>query len=191
MKRRSKAGGEPTKRRRPKSPEVTRRNAPEGRKYVPNRHPLQKRMLECRAARSRTGRGAGTTNGSIRSVGCHQHVAWRTGNSFSSLCWKGSVQVPCGAKFGNIYRWDGEALHILASHNTPPAFADAVRRSPYRPYPHSPIGRMVADRTVAHIPDVTTEEVYLAQRDPMAVSAVALGGAFGHSSAFPCSTRAK
>ena len=55
-------------------------------------------------------------------------------------------------------------------------FADAVRWSPYRPYPHSPIGRMVADRTVAHINDVTAEEVYLGQHDPMAVSAVALGG---------------
>ena len=31
----------------------------------------------------------------------------------------------CDAKFGNIYRWDGEALHLLASHNTPPAFAEA------------------------------------------------------------------
>ena len=82
----------------------------------------------------------------------------------------------CEAKFGNIYRWDGEALHILASHNTPPAFAEAVRRSPYRPYPNSPIGRMVANRTVAHINDVTAEEVYLAQRDPIAMSAVALGG---------------
>ena len=82
----------------------------------------------------------------------------------------------CDAKFGNIYSWDGEALHILASHNTPPAFAEAVRRSPYRPYPHSPIGRMVADRTVAHINDITAEEVYLAQRDPVAVSAAALGG---------------
>jgi GAF domain-containing protein len=82
----------------------------------------------------------------------------------------------CGAKFGNIYRWDGEALHILASHNTPPAFAEAVRRSPYRPYPHSPIGRMVAKGAVAHIRDVTAEEVYTAQHDPVAVSAVALGG---------------
>ena len=82
----------------------------------------------------------------------------------------------CEAKFGNIYRWDGEALHILASHNTPPAFAEAVRRSPYRPYPNSPIGRMVADRTVTHINDVTAEEAYVAQRDPMAASAVALGG---------------
>ena len=35
---------------------------------------------------------------------------------------------------------------------------------------------MVADRTVAHIADVTAEEVYLAQRDPVALSAVALGG---------------
>ena len=82
----------------------------------------------------------------------------------------------CEAKFGNIYRWDGEALHILASHNTPPAFVEAVRRSPYRPYPNSPIGRMVADGTVTHINDVTAEEVYVAQRDPMATSAVALGG---------------
>ena len=53
----------------------------------------------------------------------------------------------CEAKFGNIYRWDGEALHILASYNTPPAFAEAIRRSPYRPYPNSPIGRMVADQS--------------------------------------------
>ena len=34
----------------------------------------------------------------------------------------------CDATFGNIYRWDGEALHIVATHNTPPAFAEARRR---------------------------------------------------------------
>ena len=26
----------------------------------------------------------------------------------------------CDANFGNIYRWDGDALHLVASHNTPP-----------------------------------------------------------------------
>ena len=36
----------------------------------------------------------------------------------------------CDAKFGNIYRWDGEALHIVATHNTPPAFAEDRRGSP-------------------------------------------------------------
>ena len=38
----------------------------------------------------------------------------------------------CDAKFGNIFRWDGEALHIVATHNTPPAFAEDRRRSPFR-----------------------------------------------------------
>ena len=34
----------------------------------------------------------------------------------------------CHAKFGNIYRWDGEGLHLLASHNTPPALVEARRQ---------------------------------------------------------------
>jgi len=82
----------------------------------------------------------------------------------------------CDAKFGNIYRRDGEALHLIATHNTPPAYAEERRRSPYRPYPHSPIGRMMAEKTMAHINDITAEQVYIAKLDPVAVSAVALGG---------------
>ena len=82
----------------------------------------------------------------------------------------------CDAAFGNIYRWDGETLHLVATHNTPPAFAAERRRSPYRPYPHSPIGRMVTDKTLAHVTDIRAEEVYIAQLDPVAVSGVALGG---------------
>ena len=39
----------------------------------------------------------------------------------------------CDAKFGNIYRWDGDAMHLVATHNTPPAFAEARRLSPIRP----------------------------------------------------------
>src|SRR5271167_607529 len=35
----------------------------------------------------------------------------------------------CDATFGNIYRWDGEALHMVATLNTPPAFAEARRYS--------------------------------------------------------------
>ena len=82
----------------------------------------------------------------------------------------------CEAKFGNIYRWDGEALRLVATHNTPPAYAEERRRSPYRPYPHSHIGRLVADKTVAHVSDLMAEEVYIAQLDPVVVSAVTLGG---------------
>jgi hypothetical protein len=56
----------------------------------------------------------------------------------------------CDAKFGNIYRWDGEALHLLASHNTPPAFAKARKHSPLRPHPETPVARMVAHKAAFH-----------------------------------------
>jgi GAF domain-containing protein len=83
----------------------------------------------------------------------------------------------CSATFGNIYRWDGEALHILATHNTPPAFAEERKRAPYYPDPKSPVGRMVAAKTPMLIRDVMTEDTYLARRDSGAVAAVELGGA--------------
>jgi GAF domain-containing protein len=172
MKRRSRAGGEPIKRRRPKTPMPARRNAPKveirskaspvgEEKEVARLAGERDEAVEQQTATSEVLRVISASPGELEPV-------------FQAMLER-AVRL-CGAKFGNIYRWDGEALHILASHNTPVAFADAVRRSPYRPYPHSPIGRMVADRTVAHIVDVTTEEVYLAQRDPVALSAVALGG---------------
>ena len=73
----------------------------------------------------------------------------------------------CDATFGNIYRWDGTALHLIATHNTPPAFAEALRRSPSR--------RMVATKKFANIADAAASEAY-AERHPATVAAVELGG---------------
>ena len=33
----------------------------------------------------------------------------------------------CDATFGNIFRWNGEAFHLVATHETPSAFAEARR----------------------------------------------------------------
>ena len=82
----------------------------------------------------------------------------------------------CDATFGNIYRWDGEALHLLATHNTPPAFAEARKRSPRHPGPNTPAGRMVATKTLVHVADYAAEQEYIEQRDPATVAAVELGG---------------
>jgi len=60
----------------------------------------------------------------------------------------------CDAKFGNISRWDGEALHLLATHNTPPAFAEARRRSPRHPDANVPAGRVVVTKTAVHVADL-------------------------------------
>jgi hypothetical protein len=35
----------------------------------------------------------------------------------------------CDASFGDIYSWERSALHLLASYNSPPAFAEERRRS--------------------------------------------------------------
>ena len=59
----------------------------------------------------------------------------------------------CDAKFGAIYNWDGEALRVAATHNSPPAFAAELRRrGPRPPHPRSAIGRMVATKTVNSSP---------------------------------------
>ena len=79
----------------------------------------------------------------------------------------------CDAKFGNIYRWDGEALHVVATtHNTPPAYAEARRRSPVRPNPKHILGRMVATKTVVHVLDAAEQR----EQYPEYVTAVELGG---------------
>ena len=69
---------------------------------------------------------------------------------FASMLEK-AVRI-CDATFGNIYRWDGEFLSLVAVHNTPPAFAEA-RRLPRRPNPNNIFGRMLATNAVVHIVD--------------------------------------
>jgi len=82
----------------------------------------------------------------------------------------------CDATFGNIYRWDGEALHLAASHNTPPAFAASRRRSPQRGSAAGIIGRMLATKEVIHIADLATDQAYIERSNPRTVEAVELGG---------------
>jgi GAF domain-containing protein len=81
----------------------------------------------------------------------------------------------CDAKFGNIYRWDGDALNIVASLNTPAAFAEARRKSPFRPGPKNPVGQMIASKRVIHVPDVPASAAY-AEREPVTVAGVEIAG---------------
>jgi signal transduction histidine kinase len=82
----------------------------------------------------------------------------------------------CDAEFGNIYRWDGEALHLVAWHNTPPAFAAYRKNGPFQPSATSLIGRMVKTRTVTHVADARDNPDYVERRDPSLVAAIELGG---------------
>ena len=82
----------------------------------------------------------------------------------------------CGAKFGNIHRWDGDVLRLVATHNTPPAYAEIRKRYPFHPAADNPSSRMLRSKTVIHGLDLLEEETYIKRRDPGTIAAVEIGG---------------
>jgi hypothetical protein len=74
----------------------------------------------------------------------------------------------CDAKFGNIYRWDGELMHLLAAHNTPPALAEARRRSAFRPT--SMVRQMVETKKAAQAVDLAADKSYTDEHHLASVS---------------------
>ena len=82
----------------------------------------------------------------------------------------------CDAEFGNIYRWDGDALNLVAWRNTPPAFAEYRQRAPFRPSPTSLVGRMLKTKSVVHVADAAVNRDYSERTDPSLVAAIELGG---------------
>ena len=171
MKRRSKAGGAPIKGRRRKAPKPERRNAPKTAprsKSSPSSedtvvarltHELRE-TTEQHTATSEILRVISSSPSDLQPV-------------FQAML-KNAVRL-CDAKFGNIYRWDGDALHLVATQNVPAAFVQARGRSPLRPSPQTPTGRMIATKTVVHVADMRAEKAY-ADRDPYIVAGVELGG---------------
>jgi two-component system, NtrC family, sensor kinase len=81
----------------------------------------------------------------------------------------------CDANSGAINRWDGDALHLVATHNVPQAFVELRKRLAYGPLEHSPTGRMLATRSLVHIVDLATDQAYL-ERNPATVATVEVVG---------------
>ena len=79
----------------------------------------------------------------------------------------------CDATFGNIYRWDGEALHLVATHDTPPAFAEARKQS--LPSANRIVSSILKTKTPVHMPDAAALPGYIDRSDLAAVQSVELG----------------
>src|SRR5262249_24736206 len=84
----------------------------------------------------------------------------------------------CEAKFGVLQLYDEGGFRIGATHNAPPAFAEALtRREPvFRPSPQHWLARMAATKQLVQISDLTQAPAY-GERDPGAVRLVELAGA--------------
>ena len=79
----------------------------------------------------------------------------------------------CDAVFGNVYRWDGAVLNLIASHNMT---AFARYRSPSAISAGTGVlGRMSNTKTLVHVADLAADPAY-AERNPLTVTAVEMGG---------------
>jgi GAF domain-containing protein len=80
----------------------------------------------------------------------------------------------CGAKFGAMYRYDGEAFHVAAMYNAPPTFEAARRSGSIRPPPGSAHAQAVATKRVVHIHDIREQLRYVGHH-PYVTSAIDAG----------------
>jgi PAS domain S-box-containing protein len=80
------------------------------------------------------------------------------------------------AKFGIVYRFDGDVFRVEAVRDATPAFIEYLRREPPRPDPKNALGRLLQAKQPIHIVDIKAESAY-AQREPARVATVEIAGA--------------
>ena len=171
MKRHSRASGNPARSRRPKSSKSKSRNPTKVAGHRPSRGGAETEVARLKRELHEA-LGQQTATSEVLRV-----ISRSTGDlqSVFDAMLENAARI-CDAKFGNIFRVEGDALYLLATYNTPPALAEARRREPVRPDPNGPFGRMLRTKTVAHIADAAAEKIYTEQRHPGIVAAVELGG---------------
>src|ERR1035437_1079021 len=171
MKQRDKAGGKAVKARRRNTLTLKRRNAP---KAVRRRKPSDAvanekiALLEHMLRETRTEQTA--MSEVLKVISSSPNVL----EPVLQAVLANATRI-CGAKFGTLYLYEGDAFYATAFHNAPLAFVEARKNRPLHPAPDSTLGRAAKTKQVAQILDITKRESYL-QRDPLAVAGANLGG---------------
>jgi GAF domain-containing protein len=155
MRRRSRAGGEPVKTRRDKA--VKRRHAP---KAVVRRSSSsvsqetkvalltreRDEALEQQKATAEILRVIRTSPADAQPV-------------FETIV-RNAVSL-CGSLYANVFRFDGELLHFVASHNVGPSPVDLLKtKYPMRPDSSLVAGRVLLTKSVVRLEDALTDPDY-------------------------------
>jgi len=75
----------------------------------------------------------------------------------------------CGSVFANVFRFDGELIHYVASHNTGPDYVELLRsKYPMRPDTSQVSGRVMLSRSIVRLEDARSDPDY-DQRFPAAM----------------------
>ena len=75
----------------------------------------------------------------------------------------------CGGLFANVFRFDGELLHYVASHNVGPSYAEMIRtKYPMRPDSSQVSGRVILIKSVVWLENALADPDF-DQRFPIAM----------------------
>ena len=170
MKGRATAGGKAVKARRRKATNPRRRNAPTLARRT-SAAELQEQLNRSRRERDEALEQQTATSEVLKSI---SNSPGNLEDVFEAML-KNAVRI-CGAKFGGVFQWEGEAFRSMAHHGAPPAFLEQQQRRPVvDPVPGSALGRLVATRQAVQIDDVRSEPAY--QNDPVRRSLINAAGA--------------
>ena len=80
----------------------------------------------------------------------------------------------CDAKFAALYRLEGDGLRLTATHDVPPAFAEA-QGTVFHPAPGGALDAVMKTGQTAHLSDLAATRSYV-ERHPRMVEAVEIAG---------------
>ena len=156
MSRRSRAGGKPAKSQRRKTTTPKRRNAPKA---------MRNRGVSIAGQETVVARLTRERDEALLRETANSEILRLISKSPGDLelvfrtILEDATRI-CNAKFGTLFRFDGENFHAVAQFNTPTALLEALtRRGPFKPTPGISLDHVMRTKQVFHSADMAAEPV--------------------------------
>jgi class 3 adenylate cyclase/putative methionine-R-sulfoxide reductase with GAF domain len=167
MRRRSKAGSEPAKTRRPKASAPKRHNAPKAthpRSSLST--PQETKVAQLARERDEASEQLSATSEIFKVISSSPGDLKPV---FDTIL-KNATRI-CAAGFGTLWLAEGDGLRAVAVYNAPPGFAEIRRETLARPNPKTVVGRVLISKQPVQVVDIAADAAY-AEGDPLRVALV-------------------